>query len=70
MEKQLEVVAQVKLRARKIKEGRQRRETEEANSKLQEKQANSKMTKKKQCFNKLIEHGMKSWAIRKRIPMF
>ena len=46
MEKQLEVVAQVKLRARKIKEGRQRRETEEANSKLEEKQANSKLEEK------------------------
>ena len=30
-------MAQVKQRARKIKEGRQRRETEEANSKLQDK---------------------------------
>ena len=46
MEKQLEVVAQVKLRARKIKEGRQRRETEEANSKLEEKQAKSKIQHK------------------------
>ena len=31
------MISQVKQRARKIKEGRQRRETEEANSKIQEK---------------------------------
>merc|ERR1719352_1165512 len=37
---------QVKQRARKIKEGRQRRETEEANSKLEEKQLNSKIHEK------------------------
>ena len=46
MKKQIEVVAQVKLRARKIKEGRQRRETEEANSKLEEKQENRKLEEK------------------------
>ena len=36
----------MKLRARKIKEGRQRRETEEANSKLEDKQENSKLEEK------------------------
>ena len=44
----------MKLRARKIKEGRQRRETEEANSKLEDKQENSKL-EEKQAKTKLEE---------------
>ena len=43
----------MKLRARKIKEGRQRRETEEANSKLEEKQAKTKLEEKQE--NKQLE---------------
>ena len=58
MKKQIEVVAQVKLRARKIKEGRQRRETEEANSKLEEKQENSKL-EEKQAKSKIQQKGDK-----------
>ena len=49
----------MKLRARKIKEGRQRRETEEANSKLEEKQENRKL-EEKQANNKLEEKQAKS----------
>ena len=49
----------MKLRARKIKEGRQRRETEEANSKLEEKQENWKL-EEKQANNKLEEKQAKS----------
>jgi len=49
---------QVKLRARKIKEGRQRRETEEANSKLEDKQENSKL-EEKQAKSKIQQKGDK-----------
>ena len=49
----------MKLRARKIKEGRQRRETEEANSKLEEKQAKTKLEEKQEN-RKLEEKQAKS----------